>query len=713
MVRKATAMARRASTTNPFRSRFLLAVFTGVLLLLVFYPLLSPGHVAIVDAVFGRKYPLDLYFWSPDTGLKNMMPIHALLALAYLIPFNSLVGKVFFVGVCAAASIVAGRLAQGATGARLYTIGLVTVNPWICDRLSAGQVGVIGGYAALPVALFLTLRFIDAPSRRLLILTAITYTVVGAFDVHLLYLLPPIVAIGLIWRCATDKDVSHTYHRLVWCGALGVVVLLLALYWLIPALFFGSPISQFTRTDLLNYATRTDPKFGVVFSTAALYGFWREIVATRIALTSWWILAIIVWTLTLIGFTHLWRERKSRWIAGAAATTWLFALVISMGISFAATRPLWLFLFEHVPGFAGLREPQKASAFLVIVYAYLGAIGVETILKKWPSWRINNWVHPAVVVAALVCVPLLAGAGEFRGLSGLLHTSEYPKSWYEAATYLQANNRDDGAVLFLPWHLYMPFPFTHNQTIANPAPVFFPGRVISGDNVQLGATYTQTTNPVSEYIDAILRAPHATPNIANLLAPIGVKYIILSKILDYRTYDFLQNARDIRLITDSNDLTLFENMRYVGRLYAVDSTVVVRNFDTLIQQSQDWDLTAALYQIDSTDVDSPTGISTAPASAVPYTRIGGDSYRLSASSRSWLIFADPFNRKWHNNRQTSIANLGATNAFPASRRADILSLNEAPLLVSCTISMMTFVFLLFDLVRISARDRRAEPNTNE
>ena len=102
-----------------------------------------------------------------------------------------------------------------------------------------------------------------------------------------------------------------------------------------------------------------------------------------------------------------------------------------------------------------------------------------------------------------------------------------------------------GQVLFLPWHLYLAFPFTDGRVIANPAPTSFRRSVISGDNVEAVGIQTTSASPRSAFLERLFAQGPRTHDFGSLVAPLGVKYVVLAKTADWRSYSWVSAQPDL------------------------------------------------------------------------------------------------------------------------------------------------------------------------
>src|SRR5207248_1229498 len=120
-------------------------------------------------------------------------------------------------------------------------------------------------------------------------------------------------------------------------------------------------------------------------------------------------------------------------------------------------------LFHHLPGFAVMREPQKAVALLALAYGYFFGVGAERFIQSARTQK-----GAAAMGVAMVVLPIAYNPSLFWGLHGRLHTDSYSPSWAAADRLM---GEGPGKVLFLPWHQYMGFAFTDARTVATPAKV--------------------------------------------------------------------------------------------------------------------------------------------------------------------------------------------------------------------------------------------------
>ncbi len=111
-------------------------------------------------------------------------------------------------------------------------------------------------------------------------------------------------------------------------------------------------------------------------------------------------------------------------------------------------------------------------------------------------------------------------------------------------------------MLFLPWHEYFPTPFTDQRAIANPAAFYFAGTVITSQNPGVGYAFA-AEDPEHVFIDKLLGPPVDPQRLRVALADLGVRFVALAKVADWRDFAGVEDAPGIRLVYSSPSLDLF------------------------------------------------------------------------------------------------------------------------------------------------------------
>jgi len=528
--------------------------------------------VFLLDWVIGpHASVLPESFFGLDGGVTAGVPLGvAVNAVSHIVGSAAtwLLIAVFFPVATTAMS----RLVGGSLWARLGAGTLYAVNPFVFQRLFAGQIALLLGYALLPVAVRSMVHAVDMRGFRKLT-PVLWMALLTAISPH------------FAWICGVLLVAVVACHRrrmaaLVWAGEVALCFAASLAYVFLPGLG-SSQLSSAQASGLAAFQTSGDPHIGLFGNTAALYGFWRVDpgpVLPKNASSGWLfflgamavvmgvgIIATLRGTSPAAGTTG--DVRRTDAIAhGPYRRALVRIVIVSAVLGFflalggqGPTGDLFRWAIAHVPWFGIMREPQKFSMLLALGYATCFGLGVERLAH--PSLEERGAMGRIGAVLLAVGLPLAYTPTIFGGLDGQIGPSQLPASW---GRLQQTTVHRSGALLFLPWQGYLAFPFTGGRAIADPAPTSFSGDVISGTNVDLPGVPDTDSSPRSMFIERVLAAHGADGPMGPLMAPLGVQYIALSKTVDWRSYGWLSVQPSLRLAFDTPTLELWENLAYTG-----------------------------------------------------------------------------------------------------------------------------------------------------
>ena len=667
-----------AQAKEPSRARgWLPYVVYALLSLAVLGPLLLPSYILTLDTVF----PPHLDFTDSLYGLDESL--WSLTAAPYMLVMQLLNGiipawllqKLFILLTLFLAGLGAHRLFQS-KGVGAYFAGvLYMINPFTYVRFLAGHSGAILAYALIPFAIKAFIDLLEQANRRNAIKVAVLSTLVGLLQIHgfvLLFLAFLILFLAKV--IAERRDLAKLKRAGRYVGISAGLFFALNLYWLIPALTAtGTVMSQLGQTDLLFFAPKPSSIFGVSFDIASMHGFWRGgYVYAKDILPFWWVLFAFILFLAIYGFINNYRGAASQrgsargWVVVSFGIIWVVALLFAVGAASEVTRPAFQWLWEHLFFLQGFRDSQKFVALLCLPYAYLGGLAVNGFAKglEGQKGKLARIGVMALITVALA-TPLTYSFTMF-GFHGYLGVTDYPQEWYEVNDYLN-QDEDDFNVLFLPWHQYMDYSWLPNRDkrLASPAPVFFDKPVISGDNIEVPGIYSQSTNPISGYVEFVLRNRNDIDNMGELLAPLNVKYVILVHEADYQFYDSLYQQEDLTVELEKPGITLFRNEHPTARAYGVDSIVYIEDLEEYLELSRTQDVTEHLYILGSGTSDA-MGAGTDEIDLVQRSPV---RYQIEGSQMRWTVFTVPQlvnNEHWQYNGRQPIENLGFMPAFESA-----------------------------------------------
>jgi hypothetical protein len=457
------------------------------------------------------------------------------------------------------------RLVGGSLWCRIGAATLYCANPFVLQRIYVGHFGLLLGYALLPFAVTSALRFVQS-GNWWMPTPALWWAVLTALSPHFTWIYG--VVLVAVWLTHTPSRVTSV-SRLV---AVGATFALLSMYILLPHMATQLSVSTGTSSDLALYHTTGDPHLGLFANVFGLYGFWRlgpGPTLPKDVVTGWPFLLLALLFVASVG-----AAARLRGVHGSSPTqgedppsrrTPAALLIIGIAGYFLAlgaqgpTGPLFRWAYFHVPFFAVMREPQKCLMLTALAYAVFFGWGVERFAGSVTRLRLDGRTVGAATLAVLL--PLAYTPTIFDGLAGQIAPSHLPPSW-QAADRLIGDG--PGQILFLPWHLYLAFPFTDERVIANPAPASFRRSVISGDNVEAGGIETTSTSTRSAYLEHLFTLGPETHDFGSLVAPLGVQFVVLAKTVDWRSYSWVAEQPDLRLVMDSAGLEVWHNTSYAG-----------------------------------------------------------------------------------------------------------------------------------------------------
>lgn len=635
----------------------------ALLSLAILGSLLCTGYILILDMVFTPhpNFTNNLYGLSESLWTAIAAPLYLLIQGASGVIPGWLVQKLILFLIFFLAGLGMHRLFPF-KGIGAYFAGIFyMINPFTYARLMAGQWGVLAAYALIPFAIRAFITLIEEGSLRKTIKVAILTTLVGILAIHGLFFIFLAYFIILVVKLLRErKQLSVIGRAGKYTGVSAVMFLALNIYWLVPIFTVGeTALEQMGQQDILVFAPKATSNLGVAFDVASMLGFWRGgYLYIKDFLAYWWVFPIFIILLAIYGFLSRFKDKDMGWLVKSLAVIGVVSFILALGAGSKFTSPIFTGLFYHFPFFKGLRDSHKFVSLLCLCYAYLGGLGINSLFYTMTAWRSNilkigAWV---LIFFALITPPYYSFL--IFSTHGQLKTTDYPQEWYEVNHYLN-EDKEDFNILFLPWHLYMDYSWLPNQDqrLACPASRFFNKPVINADNMEIGSIYSESTNPISQYIEFLLRKGDEIDNLGELLAPLNVKYVLLVHEVDYIRYNFLQQQKDLTVELEREGVTLFRNEHPLARVYGVDSVVYITDWDEYLELSKNQNVMEHLYIMGKGQDETRNG----KMEAVTVKKRSPVKYQVTGTEKGWTIFTVPqeVNTKhWEYNGKKSLENLG-------------------------------------------------------
>ncbi len=534
--------------------------------------------------VFPCKNSFEEYFYgfSPPVW-GGTLPIHATMKFSSIMP-AWLLQRIYLSLIILLAGISMHLLVKTESSAPKYFAGILyAVNPFVYVRFLAGHWFILLAYSIMPFAVKSFIDLLEDEKRNDLLKSLFLTTLVGAINSHILVLLSLVYVVLAAFKLYQVKsEVGAVKRLLASLSILVVLYLLLNLYWLLPLLTADATlIHQISEADMYLFATKTSA-FNAVFTIASMYGFWRGgYLYPQDFIPHWYLFFLFILFLAVHGFISNCRSKTLSLPVRSFAVVAVIAVVLGSGV-YGPFHSFFELLFNNIFFFRGLRDSHKFAALLAFSYSYLGALGVYEFEKIARSTSITDSYRKigalAVVLLALI-TPFLYSFTIFNGFWGQMNTTDYPDDWYQVNELLNRDDEDFN-VLFLPWHAYMDFKWIPNtqKRIANPASGFFEKPVIQGWNMESGGIYSQSTNPAQRYVESLLYNKSNITSFGEKMVILDVKYVLLTKEVDYDEYFFLFNQTDLELIKETENFYVFKNNHPVSRFYRSPTPVTLESW---------------------------------------------------------------------------------------------------------------------------------------
>lgn len=516
------------------------------LALLVMGPLLAPGYVLSMDMVFTPILRL------PD-HVDNTWLLYALLHVLDIVLPADMVQKLMLFACLLLSGIGMHRLlaslkpaeAQRWQWATYVASTLYMINPFVYDRLMAGQWGVWLGYALLPWFARSLLALVLAPSGRAALQLGLWLTAMSIVSIHSVGYAALLMLVALASRTGNWKQLQLLLKYI------GITVGLFvgaSLYWLVPTWLgqgrIASSLATFSTSGSQAFATVDAVGTSQVGSVLGLLGFWQEtrgLYMTPLESHGMWgFVYFVLLAMMVFGAVLAWRRQRE--VAAWGLVAGLLAILLAIGLASELGRIL--------PFMAGYREPQKFVAVWALVAAYLLAWAASWLLAKVRARFVATVVLGGLVLAY---TPVM-----LWGAAGQLRSTNYPLDWYRTNQILNQQS-DDAKTLILPWHLYMSYGFTNGRIIASPAHAFYDRAVVASDDPELPGVRPQTRDTTREAVqDGVLPAGLGGQSVTKRLRDLNIGYIVLNKDLDWMEYGYIDRDPGAVVLYDGPNLRLYK-----------------------------------------------------------------------------------------------------------------------------------------------------------
>jgi hypothetical protein len=469
--------------------------------LLITGPLvLSRGFALVGDMVFVPRQPWKAQWLGADGSVPRAVPVDAIVsALTYVVP-GDLLQKAVLLGLLAAAGWgVLHLLRESGLLAALGAAVLYVWNPYVYERLAIGHWALLCGYAALPWVVDSAWRL---TARRGGLLGLWVSLAVAAWT----------SPTGGLMASGVALAVAAAVPRRLPVVALPAV--LLNLPWVVPGMLNAHGSSS-AVSGVAAFAAHSDSAYGIVGSLLAFGGMWKTSVAPTLAPAALYATLSLLLGVAGAGFGLYLTLRDRSWLPGSRPL-WLVALA---GLALALTpalpggREVMEWGVREVPGAGILRDSQKWLAPYVLV----ASCGFGVLVAR---------LRRGALRAVCIALPVLALPTLVWGLGGVLRPVQYPQEWQAAADRLEAAGASNGRTAVLPWSAYRRFTWANEHAVLDPAFRFFPGQVLTSDDLKMGEGRTVAgEDPDDRRISEAL----GRGELSTVLRELDVRWVLVEK----------------------------------------------------------------------------------------------------------------------------------------------------------------------------------------
>jgi len=445
-------------------------------------------------------------------------------------------------------------------------------NTYILLIQSGGHLPIAMCYALLPLILGLFIKSQEEKKIRdgiicgTLLALSMVYELRGAYLTLLALFLFYIFSIFPLLLKGKGKEILRTLPPFI---AVGFVPLFLHSYWVLPSFLFGAPAAP----------TRGYTSPGSLMALS--FSKWHH--ALTLYLPNWicWLrdtdwsrAGPLFWLIPLLVCLGIFAERKNRRIRFFSLLA-LASLFLVKGYNPPLGR-INIWIFQHIPGMKGFRDPSKFYLLVALAYAPLIGIGINFLLGKIKgitplfSKKIKSyWVEASFLLLATFFFIQLVSPTFTKGLDQTFEPHPVPKEYVALKKFIKekpSNFRTYWFPCMTTYSFYcQEYPIVDNNLPSDFIRYFFSW-------IWNHEVYNQT-----RYM-------------SKMLGLLNVKYLILPpddgaeaqanvyKIFNIPKSEFLNQIskqKGLKRIEAEGNITIFENTNYLPRFFATSQGALV------------------------------------------------------------------------------------------------------------------------------------------
>jgi len=436
----------------------------AIILLVIFHSYFSSTLVTSGDWVY--YYPqgvhdaqfLAAWDWRHDGLGASILPtlwlesyFIATIKISLILGWG-LYEKIFWFLPFLAFSIISSYLlAKKVTNSKLFSLLaplIYSANTYILMVMGGGQVGVGLAYSFAPFVILSFLNTVENTNLSTSFVLGLMLAVETIFDIRLSYIVIIALFLSLLFFIFSSKE-KKNLRTIFYCFILpGIVTAFINAFWLLPVAVVGrDAFNQFGTIYSSNNAVSYFSFAKFENSIGLLHPYWPDNIFGKVSFMKPEFLLLPLFAFASLFFINKKNVREGQVIL-------LFALLGLIGAFLAkgTTDPfggIYLWMFNHVPGFVMFRDPTKWYLLVALSYSVLIPLTVvriyEFLLIKVKKSKYYSYGFIAAVVLSLL---FLIKPALFGQLNGTFKAVQVPSEYQQLANYL--SHEPQGRTLWVP-----------------------------------------------------------------------------------------------------------------------------------------------------------------------------------------------------------------------------------------------------------------------
>ncbi len=329
-----------------------------------------------------------------------------------------------------------------------------TANSYVLMLVGGGQVGVAMGYALGPLTVRSFIRMWDETRKTQRLYKAVlaggVFSMQLLFDLRMSYISLFAVLVLFVVQFMADKRAMVAAVRIMVVPV--VVTIALHAFWLVPFVMTGTnPLKElgdaFINPGMVKYLSFAPFEH----TLSLLHPNWPENIFGKIRFLQPEFLLIPILAFSALLFVSRRQTRVVRYRVLGIACVGLLGAFLAKG-----TNPpfgnVYLWMFEHVPGFVMLRDSSKFYALTALSYAMLIPFalteGVGVLERRWRSKHASSLVFVVGLVFILFWI-MIHRESALGTLTGTFKPTAVPSSYVQLQKYLSSDT-SFSRVLWIP-----------------------------------------------------------------------------------------------------------------------------------------------------------------------------------------------------------------------------------------------------------------------